>query len=308
MRAQRAAVLLCCMTLAVAARSAWPGPARESKTVSSAYPGLEAGALRSATLGDLPAGVVLRGESLEITEAALQGKIAKLPADLRAQLGDNAVFLLGEFAAQELVLRAARAAATHAGASLEGKSDQQITTQYLESKVASITVTDDEIATFYNENRAMLGDAELAEVKPSLSALLLKQKRQKAVQAYVRSLGAGLVVSASWVKAQAARAKLNPVAEARASGKPSVVDFGATGCHACDLMAPILESLKTEYAGKANVVFVHVRREPGLAQSYGITSIPTQVFFDKDGKETYRHTGYLSQRSIERQLRKMGVR
>ena len=307
MRARCPAAAVLCLTFALAASAAEPQRSEQRQTVASAYPGLEAGVLRSATLGSLPTGALLRGESLEITEAAFRGKVAKLPAAVRAQLGDNAVFLLGEFAAQELVLRAARAAATQAGASLEGKSDQQITSQYLESKVASVAVTDDEVATFYNENRAMLGDATLAAVTRSLAAFLLKQKRQKAMKAYVQGLGKGLVVSAPWVKEQAARARANPVAEARASGRPSVVDFGAAGCRPCDLMAPILDDLKKKDEGKANVVFVHVRQKPALAAKYGIASIPTQVFFDKNGKEMYRHTGYYSQRRIERKLREMGV-
>ena len=46
-------------------------------------------------------------------------------------------------------------------------------------------------------------------------------------------------------------------------------------------------------------------KEP--AQRFGIRAIPTQIFFDKEGKEIYRHVGFLSEEAIVSQLQKMGV-
>ena len=110
------------------------------------------------------------------------------------------------------------------------------------------------------------------------------------------------------MKEQAALAKDNLVDKARASGLPSMVDFGASGCQPCEMMAPILETLKKKYAGKVNVEFVHVRDEQVLASRYGIQSIPVQVFFDKDGKEVFRHVGFFPQDEIEKKLAEMGVK
>ena len=311
MRAKRAAVLSCGVALALAtlaARAAEPPPPRERTTVAQAYPGLAAGTLSSATLGDLPPGVLARSGQVEITATELHDLFAKAPAAKRAELRDSAVFLLGEFAAKKLLTRAARAAAAEAGTSLEGKSDYQVVNDYLAGKVAHVTVADAEVAAFYDENRSMFEGSKLEQIKPRLTEFLLKQKRQEAMKAYVHGLGKALVVSAAWVKQQVALAGVDPVAEARASGRPSMVDFGAEGCRPCDLMAPILEHLKKKHEGKANVVFVHVQKKPALARSYNVTSIPTQVFFDKGGKEVYRHTGFYSERRIERKLREMGVR
>jgi thioredoxin 1 len=86
-----------------------------------------------------------------------------------------------------------------------------------------------------------------------------------------------------------------------------MVDFGADGCIPCEKMRPILAELKEKYAGRVNIVFVHARQETVLAMRYRIQSIPTQIFYDKSGKEVFRHTGYYSQRNIERKLREMGV-
>jgi thioredoxin 1 len=73
------------------------------------------------------------------------------------------------------------------------------------------------------------------------------------------------------------------------------------------MLAPILETLKGKYAGKLNVVFVHVGQEQILAARYGIVSIPTQFFYDKDGKEVFRHVGFIPQQDIEKKLAEMGV-
>ncbi len=87
-----------------------------------------------------------------------------------------------------------------------------------------------------------------------------------------------------------------------------MVDFGSTGCTPCEMMAPILKTLQGKYAGKANVVFVHVGEEQVLAARYGIRTIPLQVFFDKDGKEAYRHTGFFPQDKIEEKLGQLGAK
>ena len=58
----------------------------------------------------------------------------------------------------------------------------------------------------------------------------------------------------------------------------------------------------------ANVLFVHVREQEILAARYGISSIPVQVFFDKAGKEVFRHVGFFPQEDVERKLKEMGVR
>jgi thioredoxin 1 len=147
-------------------------------------------------------------------------------------------------------------------------------------------------------------------VKPQIAEFLRQQKQQEVVAQHVRALGqrTHIAVSAAWAEAQAKLAKDNPVDQARASGKPSLVDFGAKGCRPCDMLAPILETLKKKYDGQANVLFVFVVQERILAARYAIDSIPVQVFFDKDGKEVFRHVGFFPQEEIAKQMAKMGVK
>ncbi len=67
------------------------------------------------------------------------------------------------------------------------------------------------------------------------------------------------------------------------SDVPVVVDFWATWCGPCLAIASALEQLSDEYAGKLKVGKVNVDKDQSLAMKFGITSIPTLLFF-KDGK------------------------
>lgn len=67
-------------------------------------------------------------------------------------------------------------------------------------------------------------------------------------------------------------------------GLPVIIDFGAEGCVPCDYMAPILKELNEELRGKAIVKFVNIRINEDAAGAVPLRVIPTQFFFDKDGK------------------------
>ena len=68
-----------------------------------------------------------------------------------------------------------------------------------------------------------------------------------------------------------------------AGDKPVLVDFWATWCGPCRMIAPVIEQIAGEYEGRAVVGKVEVDEEPGLAQKYGVMSIPT-LFVIKGGK------------------------
>ncbi|MBN2375574.1 MAG: thioredoxin family protein [Sedimentisphaerales bacterium] len=79
---------------------------------------------------------------------------------------------------------------------------------------------------------------------------------------------------------------------------PRLVDLGADKCIPCKMMAPILEKLKEEYAGRLKIEFIDVWKNPDAGKKYGIKLIPTQIFYDPDGKELFRHEGFFSREDI----------
>ena len=90
-------------------------------------------------------------------------------------------------------------------------------------------------------------------------------------------------------------------------GSVTMVDLGAKKCIPCKMMAPILVKLEKAYHGKANIVFIDVWENRDQAPRFKISAIPTQIFFDENGEEVYRHVGFLDEKSIIEQMTKMGV-
>ena len=95
--------------------------------------------------------------------------------------------------------------------------------------------------------------------------------------------------------------------EAPVKGMVTMVDIGAKECIPCKMMAPIMEELEKEYKGRAAILFIDVWKYREQGRKYGIRSIPTQIFYDRDGKEVRRHEGFLDKKSIMAELKKLGV-
>ena len=98
------------------------------------------------------------------------------------------------------------------------------------------------------------------------------------------------------------------VTQALSSGKPTVIDLGARTCIPCKKMAPILESLSGEYRGKASVLFIDVHKDQAAAEKFRIKMIPTQIFFNAQGKEVKRHIGFMDKPGILRELKAAGLK
>ncbi len=75
--------------------------------------------------------------------------------------------------------------------------------------------------------------------------------------------------------------------------KPVLVEFWATWCAPCRMIAPVLEQLHTELGDKVRVVKIDTDANPQTPSSFGIMSIPTLIIF-KDGQPTDRTIGYRS--------------
>ena len=73
-------------------------------------------------------------------------------------------------------------------------------------------------------------------------------------------------------------------------GMPVLVDFYATWCGPCQTMAPILEQLAVQYAGKLRVIKLDVDRNPAVAQQFRVQGIPTLILF-RQGQPVWRQAG-----------------
>jgi len=88
---------------------------------------------------------------------------------------------------------------------------------------------------------------------------------------------------------------------------PRLVDLGAGKCIPCKMMKPILDDLKTNYAGTFKTEFIDVWENADAAKPYNINLIPTQIFYGVDGKELFRHEGFFSKEDILNKWKELGV-
>lgn len=93
----------------------------------------------------------------------------------------------------------------------------------------------------------------------------------------------------------------------QAAKLPMLVDLGKGTCIPCKKMKPILDELTKEYEGRAIVKVIDLRYEPQAARQYRVRLIPTQIFYDAEGNEVYRHQGFMDKQSIEMKFAEMGV-
>ena len=100
--------------------------------------------------------------------------------------------------------------------------------------------------------------------------------------------------------------KENFASEVLASQKPVVVDFWATWCGPCRMIAPVLEELAEKYEDKLTVGKVNVDEEMELAVKFSVASIPTLLVF-KGGEMVAKTLGYMDLEKVEGWLKDAGV-
>lgn len=98
------------------------------------------------------------------------------------------------------------------------------------------------------------------------------------------------------------------VPEGAGSDLPMLLQLGSHGCPPCRKMMPILDKLKRDYAGKFQITFIDVWKDRATGAKYGVRAIPTQIFYDGNGKEMFRHVGYYSEDEIVAAWEKLGFK
>jgi thiol-disulfide isomerase/thioredoxin len=278
--------------------------AESAPAVESVYPGLATGILQSAILAEMDKGTLLQGDGVEIQASFAEKILGQVKPEIRKELEKSMFFLLEQEAIKELIRRDAKAM----GISMD-QPGEGIGKVYVDRLTKGVKTTEAEVRAFYDSNKEMVGGMPFDQVKGNIEQFLLQQKKQEFLDAHIKGLGkkARIRLNRDWVKKHAQLALDNPVDQARITGKPTMAEFGASGCVPCDMMQPILEKLMKKYPDQLNVVFVHVRENQLLAARFGIRVIPVQVFYDDKGKEVFRHQGFYAKAEVLKQIKKLGV-
>jgi thiol-disulfide isomerase/thioredoxin len=295
-----AGLLIGLSALATAARTA------HAQTVQDLYPLLSDRFIKTATLTALGDDLILKTDTgIVLTQTRMEKTLDQHDPRLKNQLENNLIFL----AEQEILTLILEDEVKKSSMADGSAVTQEQIAAFLQSKVANQTVSDKEAKTFYDENKEMVGGMPFDQVEDSIKQFLLDNKQQTAVRTYIHDLGQRhqIRIDEKWLDTQYKRMTDNPVDKARLSGKPTMVEFGATGCVPCDMMQPILDKLTKKFPDTLNIVFIHVHEHQVLSGRYGIQSIPVQAFFDDSGQEVFRHTGFYPEEQVLTQLKKMGV-
>jgi len=248
-------------------------------------------------------GVLAKINEEAITLKEFEREFESLPPQYKEIFKDDKVEFLEELIKRRLLIQEARSHGIR-------KSDEdEMVQELLRSVVDTIKVGEGELKEFYEQHKSEMQGRTLGQVRPMLEPFLLQQKQQDAITKFIDDLQkrATITKNDKWIKEQIALIK-NPLDEAFESGKVTVVDFGASNCLPCIQMKPIFADLEKEYEGKANILLLEISEHRSLARKYQITLIPTQIFFDVQGNEVYRHTGFMSKEEIVNKLKEMGVK
>jgi len=89
---------------------------------------------------------------------------------------------------------------------------------------------------------------------------------------------------------------------------PHLVEIGGEKCIPCMQMAPIIEELQKEYAGRVDIEKIDVAKVPSAMNLYAVRLIPTQVFLKADGQEFWRNEGTLTKEEIVAKFLEMGIK
>ncbi|OGR23401.1 MAG: hypothetical protein A2277_19445 [Desulfobacterales bacterium RIFOXYA12_FULL_46_15] len=215
----------------------------QAKLVSDVYPLLSDRFLKSAELVEAESGMLLKtGTGISISLQDFETSINQYDPKLQGQIKENLIFLLD----QDIITRILLQEAQKSGIQDKNAEPGDQISDYLASRVKDVTVTAKDAQTFYDESKEMMGGAPFDQVQENIKSFLLERKKQEAVQGYIKDLGDShrLQINRKWLEAQYSIMRNNPVDKARTSGKPTMIEFGATGCVPCDMMQPILNSLR----------------------------------------------------------------
>jgi len=251
----------------------------------------------------------------KVTVAQFDREMGKIPSPFQEVFREEPKQYLEQMIIKEVVLQEARRLDVKADPAAKGEDvDLSIMQNLLKKEVLDkIQIDPKEVAEVYKQHKDQMGKKSLAEVTPMIEEAIRELKGKEKVEEYVASLKnkAKIEVDESRLKdITAAPPPTNTKEEfqqAMKNGKPVLVDFGANSCMPCRQLRPILKDIEKEYTGKASILVIDVYKYQDLAREHRVQLIPTLIFFDKGGKEIYRHVGAWDKDSIVGKLKEAGA-
>jgi len=251
----------------------------------------------------------------KITVAQFQREIAKIPSPFQEVFREEPRQFLEQLVLKELLLQEARRQGVKSNPGALGEEAELSFIQNLLKKevLDKVEVSSQEIEQVYKEHRDQMGRKPLQEMSPLIENAIREIKGKEKAEEYIASLKkkAKIEIDEERLKEIAVLPPKTHTKEdfeqALKSGKPVLVDFGSNSCVPCRQLRPILKEIEKEYADKARVLVIDVYEHQDLARQYRVTLIPTLIFFDKTGKEVFRHVGAWDKASIANKLKEAGA-
>ena len=252
-----------------------------------------------------------------ITSEELDRELETLPSEYQEVFEEDKEEFLNQLITKEILLQEAERQELENEKEIQEKIEEDkehreeiLIQELIQSITRGVQVSPEEIRKLYDELKSEIPGKTFQEVKGQLKIYILRQKRKEKLEFWVEELGSKAKISRNeeWLRAQRMARMKNPLDQALKKNKPVLVDFGRGVCIPCKRMKPILEELTIEYEGKASILIIEIDEYPTLTRRHSIRLIPTQIFFDAEGNEVYRHEGFMSKEAMKEKLEQMGVK
>ena len=255
----------------------------------------------------------------KITVNDFNHEIGKVEKQARGMIRENPAKFLEGMIMRTLILQEAEKqgllpAMENKGREDSVSSEEAVIKEFLEKKFSSVPpVSREEIEAFYEIYKDRMEGKSLEQMSPMIEQIIRQGKQQKQLEQFIGDLRKKARIDINEKRLKKLTAKPpdsdteKDLLKALKSGKPVLIDFGSNSCIPCRQMRPILQEIRNEYSGKAEVIVIDVHKHQNLAREYKIQLVPTLTFFDSKGKEVHRHQGFMSKKLIMEQFGKMGI-
>jgi thioredoxin 1 len=174
-------------------------------------------------------------------------------------------------------------------------------------------VTREEVEGFYKMYKNRMEGKPLKEVAPAIEQYIRDAKSREALGQFLEEIRKNAKVDINQAQLQKVTVKPpemnteDELKQALTSGKPVLVDFGANSCLPCRELRPVLKEIAAEHSEKAKILVIDVYKHQNLAREHKVLMLPTLVFFDSKGKETFRNVGIMEKEKIIGKLKEIGM-